>query len=238
MRRIIAVILSVFTLLSAAPAVAEQFGDVYYNVPSGWQKVEEGGFAILASPLDRNGKPKAAIFITQGEDYSGSFRKWFYNTVVQGESNETSISRSGTNRIQAKGNYEAFTMDTITRDAQGTQLHRKYIAANPGGRAQLFVYITYSEKAQKRYFPQLQEFLESVQYAQLGGGNAFSGNEGGLPWLNGGGNDDGGSFTPPPPVQNNGDCRPRYRQQCNYIGAGAYQTYSCQQVPYTPPGCN
>lgn len=34
-----------------------------------------------------------------------------------------------------------------------------------------------------------------------------------------------------------GNCQVRYRQQCSYVGAGAFQNYSCLPVPYTPAGC-
>lgn len=53
-------------LACATPARADRFGDVEFQVPRGWQKVENGGFAILAGPLDTSGKPRAAIFVTPG----------------------------------------------------------------------------------------------------------------------------------------------------------------------------
>jgi hypothetical protein len=152
----------------AAPAHADRFGDVDFRVPAGWQKVEKGGFAILASPLDARGKPHAAIFVAPGSGYGGDFGHWFADTVRQGESGETSISRGAVQRIQAKGHYDALTIDSVTEDRQGTATHRKYVAANPGGRAELFVYMTYSDRDAQAHLPSLRSFLESVRYEQAG----------------------------------------------------------------------
>jgi hypothetical protein len=162
-------ILVLIALVSVSPAHADRFGDIDFRVPAGWQKVEKGGFAILAGSQDSRGRPRAAIFVTGGSEYRGDFREWFASAVRQGEANEVSVSRSVPQRIQAKGDYDALTIDSVVRDAQGGTTHRKYIASNPSGRAEMFVYIAYSDADAQRELPKLREFLESVRYTQLGG---------------------------------------------------------------------
>jgi hypothetical protein len=228
--RILFLFLVCFALLAfASPARADRFGDIDFRVPSGWRKVENGGFAILAAPSDAHGRPQAAIFVTGGSDYRGDFGDWFAATVRQGESGETSISRGAVLRIQARGDYDALTIDSVTRDVQGTTTHRKYVAANPGGRAELFVFITYSDRAAQQYLPELREFLESVRYVQLGGvrsslrENARSGT----------------ASTPPPTRPSAGShCRVVTRQQCLSGMSGGFggtmtPIYNCLPVSKT-----
>ena len=217
----------------AASAHADHFGDIDYRVPAGWQKVEKGGFAILASPLDARGKPRAAIFVAPGSGYSGDFAQWFASTVREGESGETSISRSAVQRLQARGAYEALRIDSVTEDRQGTTTHRSYVAANPGGRAELFVYMTYSDRDAQQYLPSLRTFLESVQYRQLDSGRRRA-NAGAV-----------ASSTGPSPAQgratSGGRCRTVTRQQCMSGMSGGFggtmtPTYNC--LPVTKTVCN
>jgi hypothetical protein len=170
MRLLAAFVLSFFCLLCVQPANADRFGDIVFQVPFGWQKIAKGGFAILAGPLDAHGKPRAAIFVTPGVAYSGDFSGWFRSAVIQGESSETSIRRGDVQHIQSRGDYEALTIDSVAADRQGFVTHRKYIASNPGGRAEMFVYIAYDASTAQRFLPELREFLDSVRYAQLGSG--------------------------------------------------------------------
>lgn len=90
--------------------------------------------------------------------------------MIRGEANETSIRRSDVQRIQARGSYDALAIDTATTDRQGTSIQRKYVAVNPGGRGEMFVYITRDDRTSQEFLPKLREFLASVRYAQLGDG--------------------------------------------------------------------
>ncbi len=222
-------ILVLIALVSANSARADHFGDIDFRVPAGWQKVEKGGFAILAGALDAHGRPRAAIFITGGSEYRGDFGEWLAAAVRQGEANETSVSRGGPQHIQAKGDYDALTIDSVARDGQGTTTHRKYIAANPGGRAEMFVYITYSDADAQRELPKLREFLESVRYAQLGGLHS-------VPRAN---VRDGTASTPVSPRPTTGaHCRIVTRQQCMSGMSGGFggtmtPTYTCLPVSKT-----
>jgi len=168
MRLLAAFVLSFLCLVCVQPARADRYGDVDFHVPAGWQKIEQGGFAILAGPLDAHRKPRAVIFVTSGTTYSGDFSGWFRSAVVEGESTETSIRRGDVQRIRSRGDYEALTIDSVAADRQGFVTHRKYIASNPGGRAEMFVYISYDASTAQRYLPALREFLDSVRYEQLG----------------------------------------------------------------------
>ena len=169
MRLLAFLVSSITCLMCTQSALADRYGDIDFRVPAGWQKVENGGFAILAAPLDANGRPRAAIFITGGTTYQGDFRDWFRSAVIHGESSETSLRRGSVERIQSKGNYDALTIDSMTADRKGVVTHRKYVATNPGGKAELFVYVTYDDAASQHDLSKLREFLESVRYVQLGG---------------------------------------------------------------------
>jgi hypothetical protein len=221
MRLLAALVLSFLCVACVQPARADRFGDIDFHVPAGWQKLEKGGFTVLAGPLDAHHRPRAAIFVTPGTAYSGDFSSWFRSAVIQGESNETSIRRGGVQRIQARGNYDALTIDSVAADRQGFVTHRKYIGANPGGRAEMFVYIAYDAPTAQRYLPGLREFLDSVRYVQLVGER---------------------SNTTPAPAQarpsQGTHCHIVTRQQCTSGMSGGFggtmtPTYSCLPVSKT-----
>lgn len=228
MRSILAfLVLSVVLFAGAMPARADQFGDIGFRVPAGWQKIEKGGFAILAGPLDARGKPRVAIFVAPGANYSGDFASWFEASVHQGEAGETSIARGPVRHIQARGSYDALSIESVAQDAQGTTTHRTYIAANPGGRAELFVYITYSDRAAQQYLPRLREFLDSVSYAHGDApGRPATGRVASAP-------------APAAPRQpSGGRCRTITRQQCMSGMSGGFggtmtPTYNCLPVSKT-----
>ena len=148
----------------------------------------------------------------------------------EGEAGETSISRGAVQRIQAKGSYDALTIDSVTEDRQGTTTHRKYVAANPGGRAELFVYMTYSDRDAQQYLPSLRGFLESVRYAQVDGARPAADRS---PVAT-----STGSRGAPAGSQGGGRCRVVTRQQCLAGMSGGWggtmtPTYNCLPVSKT-----
>lgn len=169
MRLLAAFVLSLVCVTCVQQARADRYGDVDFHVPAGWQRLEKGGFTILAGPLDAHHRPRALIFVTPGTAYSGDFGEWFRSAVIQGESTETSIRRGDAQRIPSGGDYQALTIDSVAADRRGFVTHRRYIGVNPGGRAEMFVYVTDDAATAQRYLPGLREFLHSVRYVQLGG---------------------------------------------------------------------
>jgi hypothetical protein len=237
---------------AAAPRYDRVFGNIYYKVPPGYRAIQQENGVIMVPQADlAAGEAGAFLVISPGFPLTGEIKAKFEAngkaTAVQAvaiaagnlsEDPEFQISEPELANDPAKDGYESYVLasKSTDKDAGGVTRFSQYVVVLSGDRADVVMRIAYG--AQEKYTALetgYRALLMSVE-PRNSGAPAPTRLAAALP-------SDMTAITPKPkpraPTQSASSGQPRqsqggsctYQQTCSYIGAGAYQTYSCLPIP-------
>lgn len=238
-------------------------GNIYYKVPPGYRAVQSKGGVYMARAAEiAAGNVTGALLITPGLPFNAALRADLKSEgktkfveamalilAAAADDKNAKVSNPQSVNDAAKDGYEGYSVAVTTRDKDaGKTRYAQVIVTLSGDRIEGFMRIAYDEVGNLEPFtPGFQALASSIEFKNAGAPlptrlaaalptdlatlqakakaapAQSASNSPGRPAPRGGGG--------------NRSCQVQYRQQCNYIGSGAYSTYSCLQVPYTPPGC-
>jgi len=145
-------------------AVASRTGNAVFQIPAAWQGTEQDGVVIL-SPQSGPGKKNVAIMILQGHELNSDFRKAFDQVLRKMHANLRVISDGQIQSLQADEGYPVLLTEVQTQDAAGDRSYRLYLAANPGSRFEMIMYLASSETSYRSYRPVLEQFVKNLNFA-------------------------------------------------------------------------
>ncbi|MBN8721822.1 MAG: hypothetical protein J0M03_02740 [Acidobacteria bacterium] len=144
-----------------------QVGNVLYIPPQGWQKIDQPNGVVLSPSSDLNKTP-CFIAILPGEDFQGDFRNWFDNKLEQlHKGSKVLVKGEITETTEPEGGYPLIYTPLVIENDSGQRSYRFYIGAHPAQRAELITYIAYSEQDFQKYNPVLENFLKTVDFANI-----------------------------------------------------------------------
>jgi hypothetical protein len=236
-------------------------GNVFYKVPAGYVAVKQRGGVIMVPRADiAAGNLNGYLLLTDGLQFNAGMKAKMKasgkNAAVQAmaiaignlaaDPNAKLSTPQPGNSDPARDGYEAYNLISISEDNDaGMKRFIQYSIYLVGDRAEIAMRVAYG--AQQRLEPLAAGFEAlnvSIEF-RSNGAPPPARLAAALPT-------DLAAITPKPkpaPAQSAGTRQSKgggggrncgvtqYRQQCSYIGAGAFANYSCLPVPYTPAGC-
>lgn len=236
-------------------------GNVFYKVPAGYVAVKQKGGVIMVPRADiAAGNLNGYLLLTDGLQFDAGMKAKIKasgkNAAVQAmaiaignlaaDPNAKLSTPQPGNSDPARDGYEAYNLVSISDDKDaGKKRFIQYSIYLVGDRAEIAMRVAYG--AQQRLEPLAAGFeaLNVSMEFRSNGAPPPARLAAALPT-------DLAAITPKPkpaPAQSAGNRQSKgggggrncgvtqYRQQCSYIGAGAFANYSCLPVPYTPAGC-
>lgn len=165
---VICVLISVFSINAIAVSTenpSDSFGNAVFDAPRGWRRVESDG-TLFFIPSDLRGGGRVLIAVLPGEELRGDFRQWFEATIEQSLQNGERIVRAGELKAQrAAEGYDTLLKIVETRDQTGYSYNRLYLAAHPGNRAEMVLYLASSADLFQQYSGVFEKFVTSLDYA-------------------------------------------------------------------------
>jgi hypothetical protein len=172
------VLLHAATVACAQRARADQFGNISFKPPAGWQRTEQGG-ALLLVPPDLPSGQSCVLIVLPGEELRGDFRAAFDAARTALQRGERLISEGDVSAERNANGFDTLSALALTEDQTGQRTYRFYLAAHPGARFEMFVFAATNDELLKRYVPVFKDFVSSVSFANLQapqGGTTASGN--------------------------------------------------------------
>lgn len=237
------------------------FGNVYYKVPAGYRAVQQaGGVAMVRNADALANNIQGVLLISPGLPLTAQLRKelkakgkpLFVQSIAIAFANlakdpNAKLSNPAPVNDPAKDGYEAFALKGQSFDSDaGQKRFTVFVVVLTPGRVEAFMKIGYGSEANLNALDGGFDALTgSVEFRDAGApppsrlAPALPTSMAALspaPASRPAPSTKGGA-SPAPATGAGRSCGIRYRQQCSYTGAGAYQSYNCFSVPYTPPGC-
>jgi len=155
-------------LTTLVEAQTSQYGNVKFDIPSGWQRLEQGQFAVLA-PNDLTTSEKLIIVISPGQELTSDFRAAFEATLQNAlAANEKLVGSSETQLNRENEGYDVLTKTlTVENVDDSNRTIRLYIAANPGKRLEMIVILANDQALFKKYETAVQAFITSCTFANF-----------------------------------------------------------------------
>ena len=135
-------------------------------MPKGWNRTDQGSTTILSAPAPA-GVPTVIIRMPPGLDSSGDFRTTFDTAVRQANGNLKVVGGGKVEETTAEEGYEVLFTSLHGIDGTGRWSLRFYMACRPKGRFEMIMYTAPSEEMYTKYQPVLDEFLQSLTFANL-----------------------------------------------------------------------
>ena len=236
-------------------------GNVFYKVPAGYVAVRQKGGIIMVPRADiAAGELNGYLLLTDGLRLDAGMKAKMKASGKRAAVQAIAAAVGGLaddpnakltppqpgNSDPARDGYEAYQLVSISDDkAAGKRRFTQYSIFLIGDRAEIAMRVAYG--SQERLEPLLagMDALTNSMEFRNAGAPPPARLAAALPT-------DLTAITPKPkpaPAQSAGSRNTKsgsggrncgvtqYRQQCSYVGAGAYANYSCLRVPYTPAGC-
>lgn len=245
----------------AATRYDRVFGNVYYKVPPGYRAVQQaGGVAMVRNADALANNIQGVLLISPGLPLTAQLRKelkakgkpLFIQSIAIAFANlakdpNAKLSNPAPVNDPAKDGYEAFALKGQSFDSDaGQKRYMLFVIVLTPGRVEAFMKIGYGSEANLEALDAGFDALTgSAEFRDAGAPSpshlapalptsmaALSPAPASRPAPS-----TRGGAAPAPATGAGRSCGIRYRQQCSYTGAGAYQSYNCFSVPYTPPGC-
>lgn len=142
---------------------SDSFGNAVFDSPQGWRRVESDGVLFFIPSELRGGR--VLIAVLPGEELRGDFRQWFEATIERSLQNGERLVRSGELKSQrAAEGYDTLLKIVETRDREGYTYNRLYLAAHPGNRAEMVLYLASSTELFQKYSGVFEKFVASLDY--------------------------------------------------------------------------
>lgn len=237
------------------------FGNVYYKVPAGYRAVQQaGGVAMVRNADALANNIQGVLLISPGLPLTAQLRKELKAkgkpAFVQGiaiafanlaKDPNAKLSNPAPVNDPAKDGYEAFALKGESFDSDaGQKRFTVFVVVLTPSRVEAFMKIGYGSEANLNALDGGFDALTGSAEFRDAGAPPPSRLAPALPTSMAAltptpaprpAPSARGDATPAPSTGTGRSCGVRYRQQCSYTGAGAYQSYNCFSVPYTPPGC-
>lgn len=150
---------------------SEQFSNVLYNLPAGWQSSQQQE-ALLLTPKNLKGNQQGSfIIILPGQDYTGNFRAWFENLLTIAHKDGRVVASEGINETMAEEGFPLIFYQEAFEDSNGTRSLRFYVAAHPGSRVETVGYFATDVDSYNRYKDVFEQFLKSLDFANWDSAN-------------------------------------------------------------------
>ncbi len=251
---------------AARPAAATKYdrvtdsGNVFYKVPAGYVAVRQRGGVIMVPRADiAAGELNGYLLLTDGLRLDAGMKA---KMKAAGKATAVSAIAIAVGNLAddpgakltppqlandtAKDGYEAYTFVSKSEDNDaGKKRFTQYAIFLVGDRAEIAMRVAYgSQEMLEPLLAGMDALTASMEFRNAGAPPPAR-LAAALPT-------DLTAITPKPkpvPAQSAGSRNTKngsggrncgvtqYRQQCSYVGAGAYANYSCLRVPYTPAGC-
>lgn len=152
-----------------AQAGDSQAGDILYQLPAGWFKLNRGeSAALLNAPLSR-----ASIYLSSRE-LTTDFRDWFEHRVQYWVKDESSVTRGPTLSQHVNEGYDIM-FTTLVRPlvVKGVATSPEdadyfvFFGANPGMRAELIMFAANTKANYQRHLHEFLEFVKNIRFANL-----------------------------------------------------------------------
>jgi hypothetical protein len=151
------------------PAQTAQSGNVIYQVPKGWKRMEQNKVTFLV-PSDLPPGRQAMLVIVPGQKLQGEFKQAFGAMRKVLEQDQKVVQEGKLMEGRGPGNSETVTTVVITEDDQKNTAYRFYYAAKPGDRFEMIAYLSNDKDLFNKYQPVVAEFCKGVTFANLKGG--------------------------------------------------------------------
>lgn len=152
-----------------APAQTAQSGNVVYQTPKGWKRMEQNRVTVLV-PSDLPQGKQAMLVIMPGQKLQGDFKQMFGAIRKLLEQDQKVVQEGRLMGGRGPGGVETVTTLVITEDAEKNPAFRFYYAARPGDRFEMIAYLSNDKDLFNRYQPAVAEFCKGLTFANLKGG--------------------------------------------------------------------
>ena len=158
----------------------EQVGNVLFVAPKNWQRLDKAakdastnGQTIFIAP---NSNQSTVITILPDEQLFGSLETWFKDFLTKNHSKAKVISGGGIVKASSEESYPILLSEATLKENDGSLSYRLYVAAHPGNKAEVIALISTNPKEYQQYKSVFDEFIKSVDFANVKAGNASKSN--------------------------------------------------------------
>ena len=164
--------LVLLAFLSQSALYPDQFGNVIFTPPAGWQKTEAAEVLELA-PSTATRAESIALFIYRGREVTGDFQTEFASFVQSRiHAGEHVLMQSEIQQQASASGIPVLTKIVAVQDASRQNTLRLYMAFHTGNRMELLALAMPSQEVYKRYEPVLKNFIAQVRFANAAGTDA------------------------------------------------------------------
>jgi hypothetical protein len=158
---------SAASLAMAGAVRANQSGYAIYTPPAGWKMVHVKGYDRLfparAGTYAQARSTGSVIVIGHPDESPGEFHNWF-STLVSNSLTGLDVLNKGDVTTLSTTPYIVLMQATALKGDERTTKYQIYIAANPAGTAQGFLYQANSADELKKTLPAFLKFAQSVSF--------------------------------------------------------------------------
>ena len=150
----------------STPKPSSQAGNVLFNPPKGWQRLDDNGTVSFIPPKASADNPPGIIAILPGQDFSGDFKETFNRLLESGSKGAKVLVEPQISETRDDDDaYSVLTAQTALQDPDGHISYRFYVAAHPENRLEIFAFFAQSDSAYKEHLPVFVDFIKSVDFA-------------------------------------------------------------------------
>ena len=143
-----------------------QAGNVLFNPPKGWQRLDDNGTVSFIPPKASADNPPGIIAILPGQDFNGDFKETFNRLLESGSKGAKVLVEPQIAETRDDDDaYSVLTAQTALQDPDGHISYRFYVAAHPENRLEIFAFFAQSDSAYKEHLPVFVDFIKSVDFA-------------------------------------------------------------------------
>ncbi len=158
----------------------EQVGNVLFVAPKNWQRLDKApkdartnGQTIFIAP---NSNQSTVITLLPDEQLFGSLETWFQDFLTKNHSKAKVISGGGIVKASSEESYPILLSESVLKENDGSVSYRFYVAAHPGNKAEVIALISTNPKEYQQYKSVFDEFIRSVDFANVKSSNANKSN--------------------------------------------------------------
>jgi len=143
----------------------QQVDNVYFKLPAGWKRADQGDLRVLV-PGDISKDRVAALYICLGEELKGEFREWFdgaWERLKKEQRVKKVLEEQDVQKIEV-GVNEGFLKGATVELENGAQLVLIYFGAKAVHRAESFLFATNDVEKIDAHTKSVSAYRESLSF--------------------------------------------------------------------------
>jgi CHAT domain-containing protein len=159
---VIAISISLWMGFITATAYADQYDNILFEPPPGWEQIKKGEFLYLV-PSDYSQSPfMVAIF--PGENINEDYATWFESTTQANLKGSLIRHMGPTKHHSDKGSSETLTKEVMLESGDPFTRLMTFVGTYAGNRGQIMVVLYSSPESYKQHLRAFSDFRHSIQF--------------------------------------------------------------------------